>query len=70
MSLLPVMILLSLLIVVGAGAAFFWAVEHDQFEDLQSPAFLPLLDDDSVGPAEAGRAAGDDQPDPAAAAPR
>lgn len=45
MSILPVMILVSMLVVVGAGIAFFWAVEHDQFEDLKSPAFLPLQDD-------------------------
>ncbi|MEB2318290.1 MAG: cbb3-type cytochrome oxidase assembly protein CcoS [Pseudomonadota bacterium] len=45
MSIIPVMILVSMLVVLGAGIAFFWAVEHDQFEDLQSPAFLPLLDE-------------------------
>jgi len=45
MSILPMMILVSMLVVVGAGIAFFWAVEHDQFEDLKSPGFLPLMDD-------------------------
>ncbi len=52
MSIIPVMILVSMLVVLGAGIAFFWAVEHDQFEDLQSPAFLPLLDE-SGAPARA-----------------
>lgn len=45
MSIVPIMIGLSLLVLMGAGIAFFWAVDHDQFEDLKSPAFLPLLDD-------------------------
>jgi len=50
MSILPVMILVSMLVVIGAGIAFFWAVDHDQFEDLQSPAFLPLMDDSAPPP--------------------
>ena len=58
MSILPLMILVSLLVVLGAGIAFFWAVEHDQFEDLESPGFLPLLDDPAPGEARAGAASG------------
>lgn len=50
MSILPFMILVSMLVVVGAGIAFFWAVDQDQFEDLQSPAFLPLQDDPAPEP--------------------
>ncbi|MFA7664678.1 MAG: cbb3-type cytochrome oxidase assembly protein CcoS [Burkholderiaceae bacterium] len=45
MSILPIMILLSLVVTAGAALAFFWAVDHDQFDDLQSPAFLPLLEE-------------------------
>jgi cbb3-type cytochrome oxidase maturation protein len=45
MSILIVMIPLSLLLLVGAGIAFFWAVDHDQFDDMQTPALLPLLDE-------------------------
>jgi cbb3-type cytochrome oxidase maturation protein len=45
MSILPAMVVLSLLVVAGAGLAFFWAVDHDQFEDLDSPAFMPLVGD-------------------------
>ena len=49
-----------------AGAvAFFWAVNHDQFDDMDTPGLLPLADSDLVaggnlpqarpfGPAEAG----------------
>ncbi|MGD9944175.1 MAG: cbb3-type cytochrome oxidase assembly protein CcoS [Burkholderiaceae bacterium] len=51
MSIVPAMILLSLLVVGGAVLAFVWAVEHDQFDDLQGPAFLPLDDAEPVGPA-------------------
>lgn len=47
MGILPILILSSVLVALGAALAFFWAVEHDQFEDLDFPAFLPLLDDAS-----------------------
>lgn len=45
MSILVIMIPLSLLFVFGAGVAFFWAVNHDQFDDMDSPALLPVSDD-------------------------
>ena len=45
MNILVVMIPLSIVFLIGAGIAFFWAVEHDQFEDMDTPALLPLLDD-------------------------
>ncbi len=48
MGILPILVLSSLLVALGAALAFFWAVEHDQFEDLDFPAFLPLLDDASA----------------------
>lgn len=33
-------------LIVGIGVwLFFWAVNHQQFDDLDSPATLPLLDD-------------------------
>jgi nitrogen fixation-related uncharacterized protein len=31
---------------VGAGIALFWAVDHGQFEDMDTPALLPMLDGD------------------------
>jgi cbb3-type cytochrome oxidase maturation protein len=47
MSILLVLIPLSL-VLLGLGiAAFFWAVRNDQFEDMDSPAWKILLDDDS-----------------------
>lgn len=45
MNILVIMIPLSLLILIGAVVAFFWAVNHDQFEDLDSPGLLPIADD-------------------------
>jgi|TARA_R100000501_G_C2529173_1_gene52876 cbb3-type cytochrome oxidase maturation protein len=56
-NIILVMIPLSLLILAGAVAMFFWAVNHDQFEDLDSPGLLPLADD----PEEAGVAGGERQ---------
>jgi cbb3-type cytochrome oxidase maturation protein len=45
MNILLVLIPVTALI-VGAGVwLFFWAVNHQQFDDLDSPASLPLLDD-------------------------
>ena len=57
MTILIVMIPLSILLLLGAGIAFFWAVDHDQFDDMQTPALLPLLD-------EAEAPAGADAPTP------
>ena len=45
MNILLVMIPLSILLAIGAAIAFFWAVDHDQFDDLDTPKLLPLLDD-------------------------
>ncbi len=45
MNVLLLMIPLSLLFLAGAVAAFFWAVDHDQFDDMDTPALLPLDDD-------------------------
>lgn len=39
------MIPLTLALVAGAVAAFFWAVDHDQFDDLDTSSLLPLEDD-------------------------
>lgn len=44
MNILVVMIPLSIVLLIGAAVAFFWAVENDQFEDMDTPGLLPLLD--------------------------
>ena len=41
MNALVIMIPLSLALVAGAVWAFFWAVDNDQFEDLETPGLLP-----------------------------
>lgn len=45
MNVLLVMIPLSIVLLIGAAVAFFWAVDQDQFDDMDSPALLPLDDD-------------------------
>jgi cbb3-type cytochrome oxidase maturation protein len=42
MNAVLVTIPLALLLLALAVAAFFWAVDHDQFEDLHTPELLPL----------------------------
>ncbi len=44
MNILLAMIPLSILLLIGAGIAFFWAVDHDQFDDMDTPRLLPLED--------------------------
>ena len=44
MNILLALIPVSILLLVGAGVAFFWAVDHDQFDDMETPRLLPLLD--------------------------
>jgi cbb3-type cytochrome oxidase maturation protein len=63
MSILYLMIPMGVLIVVGALWAYFWAVNSGQFDDLDSPAWRILLDDDSrppERPAPSGKPAGDE----------
>jgi cbb3-type cytochrome oxidase maturation protein len=44
MNILLLLIPLSLLFMAVAVWVFFWAVNHDQFDDLETPALLPLDD--------------------------
>ena len=44
MNVLVVMIPLSIVLLIGAAIAFFWAVDHGQFDDMDTPALLPLDD--------------------------
>jgi cbb3-type cytochrome oxidase maturation protein len=46
MSILLFLIPVTLLIVLLGGIAFFWAVNHDQFDDMETPALQPLTDAD------------------------
>ncbi len=56
MNILLALIPVSILLVVLGGVAFFWAVDHDQFDDMDTPGLLPLLDDPQATPRSAPRA--------------
>lgn len=45
MNIIYVLIPLSVLLMILAIGAFFWAVRNDQFDDLDTPA-LDILDDE------------------------
>ncbi|HWS26000.1 MAG TPA: cbb3-type cytochrome oxidase assembly protein CcoS [Xanthomonadales bacterium] len=47
MNILLVLIPLSLMLVLAAVYAFFWAVDNDQFEDMETPALDILADDEA-----------------------
>ncbi len=48
MTILYLLIPLGLLLLAAAVAAFFWAVGSGQFDDLDSPAWSVVMDDDSA----------------------
>lgn len=50
MNVIFVLIPLALGLLTGAVWAFFWAVRHGQFDDLDSPATRILFDDDEPAP--------------------
>lgn len=64
MNILLVLIPVTLLIIAVAVALFFWAVNHQQFDDLDSPAVLPLMDDPAE-PADPAEESADDPAKPA-----
>lgn len=51
MSSLYLLIPISLVLLAVAIIGFLWAVERRQFDDLDSPPWRVLLDDDSKPPA-------------------
>lgn len=44
MNIILIMIPLSLILLGAAIALFFWATNHGQFDDMQSPGLLPMSD--------------------------
>lgn len=50
MSIIFILIPLGLVLLLAAVAAFFWAVRSGQFDDLETPAWRILLDDDRNPP--------------------
>lgn len=62
MTILYLLIPLGLLLLGIAVGAFFWATRSGQFDDLESPAWSVVLDDDRA-PRQGGRSGGDDARD-------
>lgn len=54
MTILYLLIPLGLILVSVAVWAFFWAVGSGQFDDLDSPAWRIVMDDDRAPPAIPG----------------
>ncbi len=52
MNALLILIPITLVLAAVAVGVFFWAVNHAQFEDLDTPKILPLLDDPPESPTE------------------
>lgn len=50
MNILLALIPVTLLIVISAIGIFFWAVNHRQFDDLDSPGVLPLMEEEPATP--------------------
>ncbi len=50
MSIIFVLIPLGLVLLGAAVLAFFWAARGGQFDDLESPAWRILMDDDRQPP--------------------
>lgn len=46
MNSVVLLIPLSILLIVGAGIALFWAIDHGQFDDLEAGSLLPVIDAD------------------------
>lgn len=50
MTIIYYLIPLSIVLLVVAVGAFFWAVRSGQFDDMDTPQWRILLDDDSAPP--------------------
>jgi cbb3-type cytochrome oxidase maturation protein len=50
MNIIYILIPLGLILLLLAVAAFFWAVRSGQFDDMESPAWRVVLDDDRAPP--------------------
>ena len=46
MDILYLLVPLSVVLAIAIGAALWWAVRNDQFEDMEGPGHRLLLDDD------------------------
>ncbi len=55
MNIILALIPVSLVLLGVAVAAFFWAVDDAQYDDLDTPALAPLVDDDATRTDEPAR---------------
>ena len=55
MTIIFILIPLGLTLLGAAVLAFFWAVRNGQFDDMETPAWRILLDDDRSPPPAAER---------------
>ncbi|NCT68111.1 MAG: cbb3-type cytochrome oxidase assembly protein CcoS [Rhodanobacteraceae bacterium] len=55
MNIILLLIPLSVILLSLAAAAFFWAVDNDQFEDMDTPSLMPLAGDASGPSARSSR---------------
>ena len=49
MSVMYIILPLCLIMVIAAVGAFIWAVRRGQFDDLETPKFRALFDDEQTG---------------------
>lgn len=70
MTILYLLIPLGLLLLAIAIGAFFWAVREGQFDDMDTPAWSVVLDDDKAPPARRRDAAATSGPRCGEEAPR
>jgi cbb3-type cytochrome oxidase maturation protein len=45
MNAIVALIPVSIALLIAGAIAFFWAVDHGQFDDMETPGLLPLEDD-------------------------
>jgi cbb3-type cytochrome oxidase maturation protein len=45
MNVILLLIPLSIVLLAAGVGALFWAIDHAQFDDLETPALMPLADD-------------------------
>lgn len=62
MSIIFVLIPLGLTLLVAAVLAFFWAVRTGQFDDLESPAWRILMDNERQPPPAPSEPSADSRP--------
>ena len=55
MNSLFLLIPLGLVLLAGAVWAFFWATGSGQFDDMDTPAWSVVLDDDDAPPSSGGK---------------